>query len=321
MKNCVIVLVEHLKGSIVDITYEMLGAGKKISDSFNIPLVALILGKDVSKLISNLGIADYVLVVDDERLEMPEPQLSAKLIETIYKQKEASTIILGCTNITSGIGPILAKGLDLPFINFCKKILISDGSILVTSHLYGGKILSEIMVEGGKGILGIYPGSFPLEEGKATKIPQVEEIEISDLITEPTFKRYIEPEVGDVDITKEDILVSVGRGIENIDNLSLAEDLISVLGGAIAASRPIIDMGWLPLTRQVGKSGMIVKPKLYFALGISGAPEHIEGMKNSELIIAINKDPSAPIFNIAHYGICGDLQEIVPVLVDKLKQK
>ena len=135
------------------------------------------------------------------------------------------------------------------------------------------------------------------------------------------FKKYIEPEAGDVDITKENIIISVGRGIENSDNIGLADDLIELIGGAVAASRPVCDQGWLPLSRQVGKSGMIVKPKLYFALGISGAPEHVEGMKDSDLIIAINKDPDAPIFNVAHYGVCADLQDIVPVLTDLLKEK
>jgi electron transfer flavoprotein alpha subunit len=124
-----------------------------------------------------------------------------------------------------------------------------------------------------------------------------------------------------MDITKQDVLVAVGRGIQNQDNLSLAEDLAQALGGAVCASRPVIDQGWLPLTRQVGKSGMIVKPKSYLALGISGAPEHVEGMKGSELIIAINTDPHAPIFDVAHYGICGDLLEVIPILTEKLKSR
>ena len=135
------------------------------------------------------------------------------------------------------------------------------------------------------------------------------------------FKRFIEPETGDVDITKQDVLVSVGRGIENESNLEPAEELAKLLGGAVCGSRPVIDQGWLPLSRQVGKSGMIVRPKLYLALGISGAPEHVEGMKDSELIIAINSDPKAPIFNIAHYGAVADIQELIPELKDAIEKK
>ncbi|MBI4786388.1 MAG: electron transfer flavoprotein subunit alpha/FixB family protein, partial [Chloroflexi bacterium] len=133
------------------------------------------------------------------------------------------------------------------------------------------------------------------------------------------FKQLIEPEAADVDITKQDILVSVGRGIQSADNLELVEELANALGGAVSASRPIVDNGWLPKARQVGKSGSTVKPKLYFAVGISGAPEHLEGMRDAPLIIAINSDPNAPIFDVAHYGIAADLFDVVPALTEKIK--
>ena len=131
--------------------------------------------------------------------------------------------------------------------------------------------------------------------------------------------KLIEPETAEVDITKSDIVVSIGRGIQSADNIELVDELANALGGVLAASRPITDAGWLPKSRQVGKSGLRVKPKLYLALGISGAPEHLEGMKDSDLIIAINRDASAPIFDVAHYGVAGDLFEIVPVLTEKIK--
>jgi electron transfer flavoprotein alpha subunit len=133
------------------------------------------------------------------------------------------------------------------------------------------------------------------------------------------FQQLIQPEGGDVDITAQEILVSVGRGIQSADNIPVVEELAQALGGALAASRPIVDSKWLPRTRQVGKSGVKVKPKLYLAVGISGAPEHIEGMKDAELIVAINSDPNAPIFSYAHYGVVGDLFDIVPALTAKVK--
>jgi len=125
----------------------------------------------------------------------------------------------------------------------------------------------------------------------------------------------------DVDITRVPILVAVGRGIQRKENLPLAEELAGLLAGAVCASRPVIDQGWLPLSRQVGKSGMIVKPSLYLALGISGAPEHLEGMRNAELIVAVNTDGGAPIFNVAHYGIVGDMFEVIPALMTQLRQR
>ena len=132
------------------------------------------------------------------------------------------------------------------------------------------------------------------------------------------FRGLIRPEAGDVDITRESILVSVGRGIGEQDNLELVEALAAALGGAVSSSRPIADAGWLPRTRQVGKSGLRVKPKLYLALGISGAPEHLEGMRDAELIIAVNTDPRAPIFGVAHYGAVADLLDVVPALTARL---
>lgn len=135
------------------------------------------------------------------------------------------------------------------------------------------------------------------------------------------FKKYIEPDTSDVDITKQDVLVAVGRGIQSQDNLALAEDLAAAVGGAVCASRPVIDQGWLPLSRQVGKSGMSVKPRLYLALGISGAPEHWEGMQGARVIVAINTDPKAPIFDGAHYGAVADVLDVIPALTEKIKAK
>jgi electron transfer flavoprotein alpha subunit len=135
-----------------------------------------------------------------------------------------------------------------------------------------------------------------------------------------TLKQYIEPEAGDVDISKEPILVSVGRGIQNQDNITLAEELARALGGAVSASRPVVDQGWMSTSRLVGKSGKKVKPKVYITLGISGAPEHAEAIMDSETIIAINTDPAAPIFDIARYGAAIDMFDLFDVLIAKVKE-
>ncbi|MFH1051614.1 MAG: electron transfer flavoprotein subunit alpha/FixB family protein [bacterium] len=317
----IFVLVEHMKGNIADISFEMLGIGRKIADQLGLQLNAVIIGNNISSLSTELGTADSVILIDNEKMEMPCPAKTANLLKSLIEQKSGSIVLIGSTNVSSGVGPILSHKLNLHFLNFCKNIVIEDNTLIVTSQLFGGKIFSEVILPDNKGVISIYPGSFPVDAGKSDKIPMVEDIDIQVTESGTMFKNYIEPEAGDIDITKENILISVGRGIENSDNISLAEELISSLGGAICASRPVIDQGWLPLSRQVGKSGMIVKPKLYFALGISGAPEHVEGMKDSGLIIAINKDPAAPIFNYAHYGICADLNDIVPSVVEELKKR
>ena len=196
----------------------------------------------------------------------------------------------------------------------------ADGRLTAVSQIYGGKLLAEAEVEGPNAIVSVLAGSFPAEAGRAAGSPRVEEVPPPPLDTPRIrFKRLIQPEAGDVDITRQAVLVSVGRGIQSKDNIPVVEELAQALGGALSASRPIVDQGWLPKTRQVGKSGMTVKPKLYVAVGISGAPEHIEGMRGAELIVAINTDPNAPIFNVAHYGVVSDLFDVLPLLTEKIK--
>ena len=165
------------------------------------------------------------------------------------------------------------------------------------------------------------PGGFKAEQGKSATAPEVIPTPAAALDgLRVRVKNYIEPAVGDVDVAKEPILVAVGRGIQNQDNIDLAKDLAKVLGGEVCGSRPVIDQGWLPTSRLVGKSGKHVKPKVYLALGISGAPEHVEGMRESDVIIAVNTDPAAPIFNVAKYGTTTDLFDLTPVLSEKVRQ-
>ncbi len=182
-------------------------------------------------------------------------------------------------------------------------------------------MVAEVRVAQSPAVLMVLPGSFrpAAEPGKG----RVEQRAVS-VPLEPgavRFEGFILPEAGDVDITQQDVLVAVGRGIQQKDNVELAEELAQALGGAVCASRPVVDQGWLPATRQVGKSGMTVKPKAYLALGISGAPEHQEGMKGSGLIVAVNTDPKAPIFDVAHYGAEIDALELLPALVEAAKAR
>ncbi len=319
MQEPILVLAEHLRGEIADITYEMLGVGRKLADDLKAPLCSVVFGKDVVPLASHLGVADSVFVLDHPQLDMPSPDVVAALLRTLIEQKQASLVLIGGTNVSTGIGPTLSFRLDLPFVNFCINIRVENGSVILTSQLFGGKILSDVRLQGNRGVVSVYPGSFPPDAGKSERKPSVETVDLPIEETKVIFKQYVEPEAGDIDIAKQDILVSVGRGIANVDNIAMAEELASVLGGAVCASRPVIDQGWLPLSRQVGKSGMTVKPKLYLSLGISGAPEHVEGMRDSGLIVSINTDSNAPIFGVSHYGVCADLFDILPTLIEQVK--
>lgn len=321
MQEPILVLAEHLRGEIADITYEMLGAGRRLADDLKAPLHSVVFGKDTAPVASHLGVADSVFVLDHPQLDMPSPDVVAALLKMLIGQKKVSLVLIGGTNVSTGIGPKLSFRLNLPFVNFCRNIRVENGSVIFTNQLFGGKILSDVRLPANRGIVSVYPGSFPPDAGRSDRKPSMEMLDLPVEGTNVVLKRYVEPEAGDIDITKQDILVSVGRGIANADNIAMVEELANVLGGAVCASRPVIDQGWLPLSRQVGKSGMTVKPKLYLSLGISGAPEHVEGMKDSGLIISINTDPNAPIFNASHYGVCADIFDVLPPLIDEIKKQ
>lgn len=320
MSDAILVLAEHLRGEISEITYAMLGAGRNLAKALNAPLYAVLLGSDLAPLAARLGAADKVFLVENPQLNLASAGTAAALLKELMAQQQVGLVLVGGTNVSMGIGSVLSVRTGLPFVNFCKKISW-DGALTCTSQLFGGKILADVKLTDGRGVISIYPGSFPAEAGKSEAAPTTVKLELPVAASTVLFKRYIEPEAGDIDITKQNVLVAVGRGIQSQANVALAEELAQALGGAVCASRPVIDQGWLPLSRQVGKSGMTVKPRLYLALGISGAPEHWEGMQGSQLIIAVNTDPKAPIFDGAHYGVCGDALELVPALAEKIKAK
>lgn len=321
MANPILVLAEQLRGELADITFEMLGAGRILAGNLGVPLYAVLLGSEAAPLAATLGAADKVFVADNPAFNLAPPNTIAAGLQALLDQTQAGLVLLGCTNISLGIGSILAAKAGLPFVNFCRAAKADGGTVICTSQLFGGKILSDVKLTDARGVVGLYPGAFPVDAGRSEQTPAVEPVSLPVETPQVTFKQYLEPETGDVDITKQNVLVGVGRGIQTQDNVQLAEDLAQALGGAVCASRPVIDQGWLPLSRQVGKSGMTVKPRVYLAFGISGAPEHWEGMQNAQYIVAVNTDPKAPIFDGAHYGVVGDALELLPALTDKVKAR
>jgi len=321
MSADILVLVEHFNGVLHEITFEMLGAARRLADATGGKVRALLIGQSVSGWAPQLGAADTVLLLEEDGLELPSAELALTLLQRLIEQKTATLVFLGGTNVAFGIGARLAARTGLPLVNFCRGARVENGGAVCTSALYGGKMLIDVRLPGSRGIVSVSPGSFPAEAGKSGRVPVVEKLPKPAVECRAVFRRLVEPAAGDIDIAKSDVLVSVGRGIQDKDNLPLAQELAEALGGAVSASRPVVDQGWLPLTRQVGKSGMTVKPKLYLALGISGAPEHQEGMRDSPLIIAINTDPKAPIFDIAHYGATVDLLDLIEPLKAAVEKK
>jgi electron transfer flavoprotein alpha subunit len=321
MKGSICVLAEQWRGRVSETTFEALALGREVADELGVPLTAILTGSNVRDLALTLGAADSVLYVDHPLLAEPVPQPWAAAVTQALADRRPRALLIPLTNVSLGVSTLLSMGLGVAAVNFCKNVKVADGQLRALCVMYGGKIEATVEARGEPAILCLWPGARPADKGRADRTPAIEETTVTLQDCGVRLKRYIEPEASDVDLTKQDVLVAVGRGIQSRDNIALAEDLAKALGGAVAGSRPVIDQGWLPLARQVGKSGITVKPKLYVALGISGAPEHIEGMKDSTLIVAINSDARAPIFNVAHYGIVADVVEALPSLTATIGAK
>jgi electron transfer flavoprotein alpha subunit len=316
------VLAEQWRGKVSEITYEALALGREVADQLGVRLEAVLLGHKVKDLAGTLGCAASVFYVDHPMLAEPIADLQADALTQLVKARKPQAILIPLTNVSLGVGTLQAEQLGLPVVNFCKDLRVVDGKLQAECIMYGGKIETTVTAPGETIVIGLWPGARPADKGRGTQTPPVEDVTVILPEKAPVrLTRYVEPEAGDVDITQKEVLVAVGRGIQSQDNLALAEELAAAMDGAVCGSRPVIDQGWLGLSRQVGKSGLTVKPKIYLALGISGAPEHVEGMKDASLIVAVNTDSQAPIFSVAHFGIVADVMDVIPALTDAVKSK
>jgi electron transfer flavoprotein alpha subunit len=321
----VFVLAEHRRGEPREVTLEMLGKGRGLAEQMGGSLKAVLLGYGVETFVGELANqAHEVLVVEDERLENFNSELYQKVLVSLLTERKPTLTLIGHTACGMDLAPSLAAELNLPLTTDYIGFEFEDSSLIAIREMYGGKLQARISsLHSPFSILQymatVRQAAFPLRELEplggqivAVDSPLAEEAR------RKKFVEYVEAAVGDVDITQSDIVVAVGRGIKEQENLEIVVKLAEAVGGVVAGSRPVIDSGWLPPDRQVGQSGKTVKPKLYIAVGISGASQHLSGMKASDTIVAINKDPGAPIFNVATYGIVDDLFKVVPALTEQL---
>jgi electron transfer flavoprotein alpha subunit len=317
MSNDVLVITEHMDGKVADISYEMVGKAKQLATALGGQAVAVVLGCGVAELADTFA-SDATLCVDDPSLAEFNPEAYGKTIAALAIERSPRVVMIGNTSMGMDLAAWLSAKSGHPCIAYAKELAVEDGMVVVTSQIYGGKIVAESAAEAEQAIVSVLAGAFPADAGRGSTPaePIGAPVPLDNLKTR--FVKLIRPQAGDVDITSQDKLIAVGRGIGSADNIGLAQELAEALGAVVAASRPITDAGWLPKTRQVGKSGVAVKPKLYLMLGISGAPEHVEGMKDAELIIAVNTDANSPIFDIAHYGTTCDLFDVAEAMLDKL---
>ncbi|MFQ5922076.1 MAG: electron transfer flavoprotein subunit alpha/FixB family protein [Anaerolineales bacterium] len=318
MTHDVLIVAEHSDGKMSDISYEMVGKAKGIATTLGGQAIALVLGHDIQEQAGSFA-SDATLYVDDPALAEFNPEAYCRVIEGVVSEKSPRLCLFGSTTSGMDLGAWLSAKSNLSCVAYVNSIEVEGDQLVATSQVYAGKMTAEVVPQGKSAIALVLTGAFPAEDGRGATSPEHVNAPAPLDGLKTQFLQTIEPESGDIDITVAEKLVSVGRGIGSQDDIEAAEELAEALGAALAASRPITDANWLPKTRQVGKSGVVVKPKLNLSLGISGAPEHLEGMKDSELIIAVNTDPNAPIFDVAHYGTTVDLFDVAEAMLEQLE--
>jgi electron transfer flavoprotein alpha subunit len=317
----ILVIIEQREGRIARISWEAVAAGQRLAAQLNLPIGAVILGSDTESLAAEIATRPVAKVIRVEHplLAQYTPDGFTLALQQLIQTESPACAVLPHTYQVRDYAPALAARLGQVLIS--DVVDISEGPIF-TRQLMQGRLNGSYRHSGtGPCFVSVQAGAFRVEDSPATPpaaistfTPTLNAAQIRTTPGQP-FRGSSQT----VDLGSAQLIVSVGRGIKEAENLPLVQELATALGAELAASRPICDNGWLPMERQVGSSGQTVAPKLYLAVGISGAIQHLVGMKGSQCIVAINKDPDAPIFEVADYGIVGDLFEVVPALTEAIK--
>ena len=335
----VYIYAQQVDNELSSIAFELIGKAKELAKDLGTDVTAVLLGSNVKGLTDELGEygADKVIVVDNPELETYRTEPYAQALAAVINEYKPENMLVGATPIRRDLGPTVSARVATGLTADCTKLEIGDfpinavpgkedeqkhNQLLMTRPAFGGNTIATIACPDNR------PQMATVRPGVMQKLDKVEGAKAEVINYNPGFtpnNRYVEileisKAVSDIkDIMDAKILVSGGRGVGSAENFKLLEDLADVLGGQVSCSRAVVDSGWKPKELQVGQTGKTVRPQLYFAIGISGAIQHVAGMEESDIIIAINKDPDAPIFDVADYGVVGDLNKIVPALTEAIK--
>lgn len=333
MANKILAFIESKDGKFKNSAFEVLTEANKIATDSNSELIILTIGSGLDSGAQNLKnySSGKLLIVDQYELNgkssktgfIYSPSAYAKVISEVANSQNANIIVLSATSLGKDLAGRIAVKTDSAIFNDCIDIKIADGNITATRPVYAGKSLIDIKSNSEKIVFTLRPNVFKPHTIENSNL-EIGKAEVNDLnLSEADFSSVVKEIVVSnekLDVAEADRIVSGGRGLRGPENFHLVEELASVIGGATGASRAVVDAGWRPHSEQVGQTGKTVSPGLYIACGISGAIQHLAGMSSSKCIVAINKDKDAPIFQIANYGIVGDVFEIIPALTDEFKK-
>ena len=331
MPNAILALLEQQQGKWSRMSWEALAAAQQIGSALGAPVEAVVMGAGVSGLAQEAAAARvaHVRLIEDPQLEPYTPDAYCLALQQLIAAEQPQYVILPHTYQVRDFAPKLAAALGRSFLSDCIGLRSETGSetkdggaLIFTRQLFQGKMNADISFDCAPPcFVSVQAGCFPadrLVKGDAAAPVEAFEVKIDPARVRTKPLEKFQEAKRTVDLTQAEIIVAVGRGIKEPENLDVARKLADALGAELGGSRPICDNGWLPMERQIGSSGQTVAPKLYVALGISGAIQHLVGMKGSRTIVAVNRDPNAPIFEVADYGIVGNLLDVVPALTEEV---
>ncbi len=325
MAECIWFFAEERDGELRKVAYEAARTARRLADEAGTQAVGVLLGSGVTGLAEKLGCygADKVFVVDDEALKNYTADGYAEVTAKLVEEHKPAVLILAASVLGKDLSSRLAARLEVGLAMDCMELKIGDDKKLVAKRpIYAGKAMCECVPGGEPQMASIRPNVFPTGEPDESKKAEVVAVPLN---VDPSLMKTKVVDIqkdtsGKIELTEAEIIVSGGRGMKGPENYTILEELADVMGAAVGASRSAVDAGWRPHSDQVGQTGKVVSPNLYVACGISGAIQHLAGMSSSKVIVAINKDPEAPIFAKADYGIVADLFEAVPVMTEEMKK-
>ncbi len=318
MADKIFVITEHINGVFRKVTFESLSTGRRIANQTGADLTAIVLGENVASVSNQLATygADNIIVAENPAFTEYMTDAYTNVISGIIRAEMPTIIIMGASTQGKDLAPRLSARLDAPLVMDCVELRLDGNRLIARRPMYGGKVIADIALEGTLRLIALRPNAMGIEKSDGVGTIENRVVNPGELKL-----RFIEKkiETSKIELTEADVVVSGGRGMGGPD-YTILNELADVLNGAVGASRSAVDEGWRPYPEQVGQTGKVVSPNLYIACGISGAIQHLAGMSTSKVIVAINKDPDAPIFSKADYGIVGDLFKIVPLLTDQIKK-
>jgi electron transfer flavoprotein alpha subunit len=320
MGKDVLVYAEHRDGQLKRPGLEAVSEGRRLADALGGSVAAVLVGSGIAELAAELGRygADRVHVFDHPELARYATEPASRAVAQVAQEAAPAALLIAMTAMGKDLAPRVAARLDAGLISDCQTLELKDGRLVARRAMYSGKAVATCGWESELQIATLRPNVFPLGEPDESRQTEVVKGEV-DTAARARVARIEATSGGKIELTEAQIIVSGGRGLKGPENFYLIEELASALGGAVGASRAVVDAGWKDHQYQVGQTGKTVSPTLYVACAISGAIQHLAGMSSSRVIVAINKDPDAPIFKVANYGLLGDVFEVLPKLTEEAK--